>query len=264
MSNDFLNTIVARKREHLVSRRAYYENLKAHLDKSSYARYGLFKKAIAKPGRINLIAEIKKASPSKGLIRDDFNPDEIARTYERAGADALSILTEEDFFQGKAAYLKRINEFSRLPSLMKDFLVDELQLFEARYCGASAVLLIVAILSDLQLKDLYQAATALDLDCLVEIHEEKELDRALKAGVEIVGVNNRDLHSFEVSLVASERIIPRIPKDKVIVAESGITTHAQVQFLKDIGAHAVLIGETFMRERDIGAKVRDVMGKDAV
>lgn len=259
MPSDFLKTIVAKKREQISARLPYYQNLKSHLEKTQYGRYGIFKKAIAKPGRINLIAEIKKASPSRGVIRDDFNPDDIARSYEKAGADALSILTEEDFFQGKAAYLKRISEFVRIPTLMKDFLIDELQLFEARYCGASAVLLIVNILSDRQLKDLYQAATALDLDCLVEIHEEAELDRAMKAGVEIIGVNNRDLHSFEVSLATSERIIPRIPQDKVIVAESGITTHADVVRLKEAGAHAVLIGETFMRERDIMAKVKDVM-----
>lgn len=260
MKSSFLDTIVAKKRGHIQARRAYYENLKRNLERSEYGRYGLFKRAVSEPGHMNLIAEVKKASPSKGLIRDDFNPDEIARAYEKAGAAALSVLTEEDFFQGKAAYLKRITELSSVPALMKDFLIDELQLFEARYCGASAVLLIAAILSDGQMKDLYQAASALDLDCLVEIHNEEELDRVMKAGVHIIGVNNRDLHSFEVSLAVSERIVPRIPKDRVIVSESGIRTFEDVSRLKDFGVHAVLIGETFMRERDIGAKVREVMG----
>ena len=260
MPNDFLDTIVAKKREQINARRAYYENLKRHLEKTEYGRYGLFKKAISKFGRMNLIAEIKKASPSRGVIRDDFNPEDIARAYEKAGADALSILTEEDFFQGKAAYLKRISNFVRIPTLMKDFLIDELQLFEARYCGASAVLLIVAILGDAQLKDLYQAATALDLDCLVEVHDEAELDRAILLGAEIIGVNNRDLHSFDVALATSEKLIPRVPKDKVIVTESGIRTHEDVLRLKGLGTNAVLIGETFMRERDIAAKVREVLG----
>ena len=259
MHNDFLHTIVTKKREQISARRAYYENLKNHLEKSEYGRYGLFKKAISKSGRMNLIAEIKKASPSRGVIRDDFNPEDIARAYEKAGADALSVLTEEDFFQGKAAYLKRISNVARIPTLMKDFLIDELQLFEARYCGASAVLLIVAILSDAQLKDLYQVATALDLDCLVEVHDEAELERSLLLGAEIIGINNRDLHSFDVALTTSEKLIPRIPKDKVIVAESGIKTHADVKRLKELGASAVLIGETFMRERDIIAKVKEVM-----
>ena len=259
MHNDFLHTIVTKKREQISARRAYYENLKNHLEKSEYGRYGLFKKAISKSGRMNLIAEIKKASPSRGVIRDDFNPEDIARAYEKAGADALSVLTEVDFFQGKAAYLKRISNVARIPTLMKDFLIDELQLFEARYCGASAVLLIVAILSDAQLKDLYQVATALDLDCLVEVHDEAELERSLLLGAEIIGINNRDLHSFDVALTTSEKLIPRIPKDKVIVAESGIKTHADVKRLKELGASAVLIGETFMRERDIIAKVKEVM-----
>ncbi|MBF0122248.1 MAG: indole-3-glycerol phosphate synthase TrpC [Candidatus Omnitrophica bacterium] len=259
MNKSFLDIIVVKKREKINARRHYYENIKSHLDKTEYGRYGLFKKAISKTGRMSLIAEIKRASPSKGVIRDDFNPEDIARAYEKAGADALSILTEEDFFQGKAAYLKRIGGFVRVPTLMKDFLVDELQLFEARYCGASAVLLIVAILSDSRLKDMYQAATALDLDCLIEVHDEVELERALKLGAEIIGVNNRDLHSFDVALATSEKLIPRIPKDRVIVAESGIKSYTDVKRLEDLGANAVLIGEIFMRERDIASKVREVM-----
>ena len=261
MISSFLDTILAKKRAHIQARRAYYENLKRNLERSEYGRYGIFKRAVSAPGGMNLIAEVKKASPSKGLIRDDFDPEEIARAYEKAGAAALSVLTEEDFFQGKAAYLKRITEFSGIPALMKDFFIDELQLFEARHCGASAVLLIVAALSDVQLKDLYQAASALDLDCLVEVHEEKELDRAVKAGAEIVGINNRDLHSFEVALATSERIIPRIPAGKVIVVESGLRSNTDVLRMKDLGANAVLIGEIFMRERDVAAKVREVMGR---
>jgi indole-3-glycerol phosphate synthase len=259
MPNDFLNTIIKKKRALLKSRRAYYENLKAHLDKSVYSKYGIFKRSLSIPGEIALIAEIKKASPSKGVIRDDFNVEEIARAYEQAGAAALSVLTEEEFFQGKPAYLKKVSESVPLPTLMKDFIIDELQLFEARYCGASAVLLIVAILDDEQIGSLLHSAHGLDLDCLVEVHDEAELKRALKAGADILGVNNRDLRSFDTSLAVAEKLIPMIPDNKVIVAESGIRSYQDVMRLKELGADAVLIGEAFMKERDIVSKVKEVM-----
>jgi indole-3-glycerol phosphate synthase len=259
MSKEFLNTIVEKKRASIESRRAYLENLKTHLEKSDYTRYSVFSKAIAKRGEITLIAEVKKASPSKGVIRDDFNALEIARAYEKAGANALSVLTEEEFFLGKPAHLKKISEEVNLPTLMKDFVIDELQLFEARYCGASAVLLIVAILDDTRLKTLIDLAARLDLDCLVEVHDEEELARALKVGAEIIGVNNRNLHTFEVTLEVSERLVPMIPDDKIAVAESGIKSCLEVKKLKDLGADAVLVGETFLRERDIVGKVKEVM-----
>jgi indole-3-glycerol phosphate synthase len=259
MTNDFLNTIVTKKRVLIASRRAYYENLRSHLVKSAYSRYGVFKKSISRPGEIALVAEIKKASPSKGVLRDDFNVAEIARAYEQAGASALSVLTEEEFFQGKPAYLKQVSETIHLPTLMKDFFIDELQLYEARYCGASAVLLIVAILDDEQLGFLLHSAHGLDLDCLVEVHDEAELKRALKAGADILGVNNRDLRSFDTSLGVAEKLIPMIPDDKVIVAESGIRSYQDVMRLKELGTDAVLIGEAFMKERDIVSKVKEVM-----
>lgn len=261
MAPDFLKTIVIKKKELLGLRRSYYENLRKNIVRSTYTRYAVFKKAISRTGQVNLIAEVKKASPSKGLIRDDFDPMMIARAYQDAGADAVSVLTEEEFFQGKPAYLKKISEASRLPTLMKDFIVDELQLFEASFAGASAVLLIAAILDNAQLKDFTAVARGLDLDCLVEVHDEAELDRVLSSGAEIVGINNRNLRTFDVSLEVSETLIPRIPKDKVIVAESGIASFLEVKRLGEIGAHAVLIGETFMREKDIVRKVKEVMGR---
>jgi len=259
MPNDFLNSIVDKKRALIASRRAYFENLRSHIEKSTYSHYGIFKRSIFKPGEIALIAEIKKASPSKGLLRDDFNVAEIARAYEKAGAAALSVLTEEEFFQGKPAYLKLASEACHLPCLMKDFLIDELQLYEALYNGASAVLLIVALLDDDELGLLLRSAHGLDLDCLVEVHDETELKRALDSGADIIGVNNRDLRSFDTSLAVAEKLIPLIPDDRVIVAESGIKTYQDVKRLKELGADAVLIGETFMKERDIGAKVKEVM-----
>ncbi|MBF0595845.1 MAG: indole-3-glycerol phosphate synthase TrpC [Candidatus Omnitrophica bacterium] len=259
MPNDFLDKIIRQKTEAIAHRLSYYQNLKSNFERSTYSRYSLFKKTIAMPGKIHLIAEIKKASPSKGIIREDFDVGALATAYQDSGASAFSVLTEEAFFQGKPAYLKRVSDEFQLPTLMKDFIIDELQLFEARYCGASAVLLIVAILDDGLLKQLIAKAHALDLDCLVEVHDRQELDRAVAAGAEIVGINNRNLRTFEVSLKVCEALIPLVPKDKVIVAESGISTHADVLRLQELGANAVLIGETFMRERDVARKVKEVM-----
>jgi indole-3-glycerol phosphate synthase len=228
------------------------------MDKTEYPYYGVFKKCISVPGKVNLIAEVKKASPSKGIIRDDFDPDAIARAYVSCRVAAMSVLTEEKYFQGKPAYLKMISEKFNVPTLMKDFIVDDLQLYEARYCGASAALLIVAALTDAELKNLMAACRRLDLDALVEVHDKGELDRALDVGAEIIGINNRNLHTFKVDLATSEGLIPFIPKDRVVVAESGISTFEEVARLGKAGAHAVLIGETFLRERDVAAKVRHV------
>lgn len=260
MPNDFLEKIILAKTALIARRRPYFEKLRSSLGSTTYNRYSIFKQAISRPGGINLIAEIKKASPSKGMIREDFDPGALAKTYQECGAAAFSVLTEEDFFLGKPAYLKLISDEYQVPSLMKDFFIDELQLFEARWCGASAVLLIAAILDDIKLKAMLQHAHALDLDCLVEVHDGVELDRALAMGAEIIGINNRNLRTFDVSLSVAETLIPRIPKGKVIVAESGITTHEQVNRLQALGANAVLIGETFMREKDVARKVREVMG----
>lgn len=258
MSADFLKMMAVHKRSLLDSRRSYYEGLKKNLVRSPRAR-GIFKKAISKPGGINLIAEIKKASPSRGILRKDLDVFAIAKIYVDHKAAAISVLTEEKYFLGKPADLKMVSEAFPVPTLMKDFIIDECQVIEASSNGAAAVLLITAMLSDSQLKDLAQAAQALDLDSLVEVHDEGELDRALKSGASIIGVNNRDLRTFKVDLEQCLRMIPRIPKDKVIVAESGLKTHDDVQRARDAGAHAVLIGETFMASEDIGQKIKDVM-----
>jgi indole-3-glycerol phosphate synthase len=259
VANDFLNTILDKKRAHNERKRPFYENIKKHLDATPYTRYGLFKKAISRPGQINLIAEIKKASPSKGVIRQDFNVDQLAQIYQEAGAAAMSVLTEEDYFLGKPAYLKQVSEKFNTPTLMKDFIIDEGQIYEGRYCGASAVLLIVAALTDEELRNLLAVGRKLDMDCLVEVHDAAELERALTCEAEIIGINNRNLHTFKVDVATSERLIPGIPKDKVIVAESGISSHAEVLRLQKAGAHAVLIGETFLREKDVARKIREVM-----
>lgn len=259
MFADFLKTIAKHKLEVLALKKAYYENLKKNMQSDALKRYEVFKKAISKKGQINLIAEVKKASPSAGLIREDFNATKIANIYIKNNADALSVLTEDKYFLGKFAYLAQISENCRLPILMKDFIVHEYQIYEGQFYGASAILLIVAMLTDKQLKDLMKVAHHLGLDCLVEVHDKTELQRAISVGAEIIGVNNRNLKDLRVDLKNSLELIPKIPKGIVIVAESGLKTHDDVSQVKEAGAHAVLIGETFMRSPDIGAKMKEVM-----
>jgi indole-3-glycerol phosphate synthase len=259
VSGDFLKTIAAEKLAAIKEKEAYYANLKKNMKPRDMTRYEVFKKAISRPGQINLIAEIKKASPSVGLIREDFEVIKIAKVYTDNKAAALSILTEEKYFLGKFAYLKKVADEFYVPLLMKDFIVHEYQIYEGSFYGASAILLIVAMLSDTQMKDLMDVAHALGLDCLVEVHSEEEIERAVKCQAQIIGVNNRDLRSLKVDIDNCLRMIPRIPRDKVIVAESGLRTHDDIKRVSEVGAHAVLIGETFMRANDIGAKIKEVM-----
>lgn len=259
MSTDFLKKIVDHKRSLLDKKKVFFAALKKNVAKDKHSRYSLFKKAIAEPGKVNLIAEIKKASPSQGIIRRDFDVTKLADIYVKNGAAAISVLTEDKFFLGKPTYLKKISEEVRVPLLMKDFIIHEMQIYEAFVCGASAVLLIVAILTDTELKHLLKVATDLDLCSLIEVHDEEELKRALNAGAEIIGINNRDLRTFTVDLGVSERVIPKIPEGKVIVIESGIKTNSEVKLFKELGAHAVLIGETFLRAADVGQKMKEVM-----
>jgi indole-3-glycerol phosphate synthase len=256
---EYLDRILEHKRKVLTQQQSFFASLKKRMDGDRGERYRIFEKAIAKPGRLNLIAEIKKASPSKGVIRERFDLLAIAKTYAEHGADAISVLTEDKYFLGKPAYVKSVSGTCRVPVLTKDFIIDEGQLYEARYNGASAVLLIVAILNDAQLKALHQKAGELDLDCLVEVHDEKELQRALAADARIIGINNRDLKTFAVDLKVTERLIPKVPKGKIIVAESGIATHADTLRLKKAGANAVLIGEAFMAAEDIGLQIEKIM-----
>ncbi len=225
--------------------------------------------ALRKPsaGPVALIAEVKKASPSAGLIRADFDPVSIAREYEAAGASCLSVLTDGKFFQGSLAYLKQIRQAVKLPLLRKDFIIDERQILEAAEWGADAILLIVAILTDPQLKRFHGLAAEAGLTALVEVHDEAELDRALSAGAELIGVNNRNLKTFKVDLATTERLAARMKdasraKDRspLLVAESGIHTRADVERLAKCGARAILVGESLMKHADLGAKVRELIG----
>ncbi len=226
-------------------------------------------------GSIALVAEVKKASPSAGVIRADFDPVRVAREYEAAGASCLSVLTDEKFFQGSLNYLRQIRQAVKLPLLRKDFIIDERQILQAAEWGADAILLIAAILTDAQLKQFQSLATSAGLAALVEVHDELELDRALSAGTELIGVNNRNLKTFKVDLATTERLAARIhtfPRTThnetrntqhdapLLVAESGIHTRADVHRLARCGARAILVGESLMKHPDIGAKVRELIG----
>ncbi|MCR4617666.1 MAG: indole-3-glycerol phosphate synthase TrpC [Lachnospiraceae bacterium] len=219
-----------------------------------------FEKALAKPG-ISFICEAKKASPSKGVIAEDFPYVDIAKQYEAAGADAMSVLTEPKWFMGKDEYLSEIRKAVKLPLLRKDFTVDEYMIYQAKVMGADAVLLICAILSDTQLKEYFQIADSLGLSALVEAHDADEVERAMKAGARIIGVNNRNLKDFTVDIENSVRLREMVPKDILFVSESGMKTRADIARLEENGTNAVLIGETFMRSDNKAAMLKELSGR---
>lgn len=218
-----------------------------------------FKSAISKE-KINLIAELKKASPSHGVIRHDYNPEEIARIYKNNKAAALSVLTEDKYFQGSIDHLKAVRQAVDLPILRKDFIISEYQVYESAIAGTDAILLIAALLDRGMLKGLYHEAKSLGIDVLVEVHDERELDNALGTGAEIIGVNNRNLKTLEVDLNTTIELLPKIPPEKIIVSESGIRDYEDIKRLSAAGVRAFLIGMVFMESDDIGAEVKRVMG----
>lgn len=212
-----------------------------------------FKAALAKPDRLSVISEVKKASPSKGLIQPNFAPVKIAKEYESCGADAVSCLTEEHYFQGSSEYFKEIRQAIGLPMIRKDFIIDEYQIYEARLMGADAILLIAAVLDDEKLKRFGGIARSLGLDILAETHDESELERVLALDFDIIGINNRNLKTFEVTLETTAKLAGMIPEGKVIVSESGIRDNADMKTVRSYRADAVLVGETLMRSGNIGA-----------
>ncbi len=207
-----------------------------------------------------IIAEVKKGSPSKGIIRADFDPVTIARSYERGGASCLSVLTDEQYFYGSLDYLGQIRKKVELPLLRKDFIIDPYQVFQARAAGADAILLIAAALDDAELRELAELATQLQLDTLLEVHDANELERALKLPVDLIGINNRNLQTFVTDLAVTEQLAGQIPSQQLAVAESGIHSRADIERLQGAGAGAFLIGESLMREADIEAKLADLLG----
>ncbi|WP_157269325.1 indole-3-glycerol phosphate synthase TrpC [Azohydromonas aeria] len=261
--SDILNKIVAVKHEEIAAARAArpLEAVRREAEQLGGQRdfAGALRAKVA-AGQAAVIAEVKKASPSKGVLREDFRPGEIAASYERHGAACLSVLTDERFFQGHADYLRQARAACALPVLRKDFMVDAYQVFEARAMGADCILLIAACLDDAQMADLEAQAHALGMAVLVEVHDGAELDRALKLKTPLVGINNRNLRTFEVSLDATLALLPRVPPERLLVTESGILTPADVRRMRDANVHAFLVGEAFMRAPDPGAALRALFG----
>ena len=256
-----LDDIIANKREELAEakRSVALSDIKARIHDAGPTRG--FGRALAKGTDIRLIAEVKKASPSKGVIREDFDPVAIAAQYEESGAACISVLTEKKYFQGSLDYLGQIRKSVGLPLLRKDFIIDEYQIHEARVCGADAVLLIAACLDKSQLQDYLGIAAQAGLDVLVEAHTYKELDKSLSAGALLVGINNRDLATFTVNLQTTLDLMKDIPAGRTIVSESGIKTREDVVRLQQAGVNAILVGESLMREKDISKKVKELLGK---
>ena len=261
---DILARILERKREEVAEgvRRVPVADMRRRAEDAPSPRgFRAALEAKIGKGRPAVIAEIKRASPSRGVIRRDFDPPVIAAGYERGGAAALSVLTDRDFFQGAPGHLRAARSATGLPALRKDFLVDPWQVHEARAMGADCVLLIVAALDDGALRELAALAGELGLDTLVEVHEDAELERALRAGAPLIGINNRDLRTFETSLATTERLASRVPEDRLTVTESGIASRADVARLRAHGVHAFLVGEAFMSAPDPGERLAALFGE---
>lgn len=262
--SDILDTILARKAEEVAALRASLgaAGLREQMQTATAPR-GFLRALRERAGqrRAAVIAEIKKASPSKGLIRADFDPASLAQSYARGNATCLSILTDRDFFQGAPEYLVQARAACELPVLRKDFIIDPLQIQEARALGADCILLIVAALADAQMAELESVALELGMDVLVEVHDGAELERALRLRTPLLGINNRNLRTFKTSLDTTLQLLPGIPAGRLVVTESGINTVEDVQRLRASGVHCFLIGESLMRAPEPGAALRNLIGE---
>jgi len=259
--SDILKEIVQKKKEKIILAKQGFPEADLRVKIQSLSPTRPFIEAINKPRQISLIAEIKKQSPSRGIIRQDFDHRQIAKIYQESGVQAISVLTEEDHFAGNISYIDEVKNLADGPVLRKDFILEPYQVLESRAFGADAILLIADLLTQDTITELVAQAADLGMDSLVEVHSEKELKKVLKLkGVSLIGINNRDLHTLEVDFKTTEKLFPLVPKDKVVVVESGIKSYQDVLFLKILGVNAVLIGEVFMEAQDIRKKVEEVMG----
>ena len=258
-----LNDIILQKRKELeeFKQRMPLQRLQRIVEKAERPKPRSFRHAIMSPRHLNIIAELKKASPSEGVLREDFQPLRIATLYEYAGACAISILTESHFFKGRPSYLKTVRQVTSLPLLRKDFIFERYQLYETAILEADAFLLIASILSEDELMDLITLGRELRMDALVEVHSDAELKKAVNAGATIIGINNRNLKTLEVDPDRAKQLIPHVPKNISIVIESGLSTHDELLTYKSIGANAFLIGSTLMKSKDIAGTLQKLLGK---
>lgn len=261
--SDILKKIIAVKREEVAAmiRQKPLAAMRADAESRVLTRdfVGALRSKIAS-GKPAVIAEIKKASPSKGVLRADFVPADIAQSYAECGAACLSILTDQQFFQGSVGYFKQARASCSLPALRKDFMIEPYQIYESRVMGADCILLIAAVLNDLQMKEMEQLALSLDMAVLVEVHDAAELERALLLKTPLIGINNRNLNTFEVSLDTTLTLLQKVPSDRILVTESGISTVQDVKHLTDAHVQAFLVGEAFMRADDPGAALAELFG----
>ena len=264
---DILKRILARKAEEIDARNRVVpmDALLRQVEEAEPVRgfvAGL--RARIADGMPAVIAEIKKASPSRGILRQDFDPAQIAVSYQRGGAACLSVLTDVDFFKGADSYLQQARRACSLPVLRKDFVIDPYQVYEARVLGADCILLIVAALGDAMLRELYQLAVHLGMDALIEVHDGEELERALVFPAPMVGINNRDLRTFETRLDVTLDLLKNIPDDRIVVTESGIHTRSDVELMRSNGVNAFLVGEAFMKAEEPGEKLAELFGQSVV
>jgi indole-3-glycerol phosphate synthase len=254
-----LDTIIAHKQKELAAEQKQVPIAELKAEVANLPPTRNFRDAITGSGTVKLIAEVKKKSPSKGIIREDFDPVSIAKTYVENGAAAISVLTDKHFFAGELDYLRAIREVVDVPLLRKDFTIDVYHIYQARVAGADAILLIVAALTAAQLRIFMDVAESLALACLVEVHTQEELAIALDVDAQIIGINNRDLRTFHTDIATTFRLREAIPADKIVVSESGIYSHEDVMRLQEAGVQAMLVGESLMRSPDIGEQVRHLL-----
>ncbi len=257
-----LTQIIEEKRREIESAKSgvSQKKLLGKIEKIKVSRKpNFFKHAIEKPHKLHLIAEVKKASPSAGIIREEFDPVKIASTYEANGASAISVLTDRKFFQGSITHLKQIKKTVSLPVLRKDFIIDEYQIYESVAAGADAALLIADLISAEELRKFMDIGRQFNIDFLIEVHSVEDVKKAVDSGGEIIGINNRDLHTFKVDINTTTRLLKIIPEGKVVVSESGIKAKKDISYLTSLGVNAILVGEAFMRSADIGRKVRELI-----